>query len=235
MPPENIKLGDLVRENNGNLTVDTMKLVLADLDGSSEIESTNRGWFKRTFVGGGEQHFPIGELQVFNELKDHIKDKATMDALAVRLGVSLPWDTKLDAVSIHRDDKIQAFRKALVQEVSDVASISALILGNEKSRTGLTSVITGKTNELQNALRTNTNALKNIQAFVEKNPNMAEQILGILTKIGIMLPLAVLSSGKLAGFVESTELSRKDGETGSLTAKKEIGKSGSIAASIDAM
>lgn len=78
MPPENIKLADLVREN-GELTVDTMKLVLADLDGSGEIESTNRGWFKRTFAGGGEQHFPIGELQVLNELQVHIKDRASMD------------------------------------------------------------------------------------------------------------------------------------------------------------
>ena len=84
MPPENKKLSELVRER-GELTVDTMKLVLADLDGSGEIESTNRGWFKRTFVGGGEQHFPIGELQVLNELTDHIKDKATMDNLATRL------------------------------------------------------------------------------------------------------------------------------------------------------
>ncbi len=85
MPPENIKLGDLVREKNDDLTVDTMKLVLADLDGSGEIESTNRGWFKRTFAGGGEQHFPIGELQVLTELKDRIKDKAAMDQLASRL------------------------------------------------------------------------------------------------------------------------------------------------------
>lgn len=116
-----------------------------------------------------------------------------------------------------------------------MASISALILGNEKSRTGLTSVITGNTKELQNALKTNKDALKNIQAFVEKNPNMAERILAALVKIGIMIPLAVLSNGMAVGFVESTALSRKEGETGSLTAKKAIGKSGSIAASIDAI
>lgn len=51
MPPENKKLSELTREANGELTLDSMQFVLADLDGSGEIESTNRGWFKRTFLG----------------------------------------------------------------------------------------------------------------------------------------------------------------------------------------
>lgn len=50
MPPKDVKVGDLVRED-GELTVDTMKSVLADLDGNGEIESTNRGLFKRIFAG----------------------------------------------------------------------------------------------------------------------------------------------------------------------------------------
>lgn len=64
---------------------------------------------------------------------------------------------------------------------------------------------------------------------------MAERILAALVRIGIMIPLAVLSNGMAVGFVETTNLSKKDGETGSLTAKKAIGKSGSMAASIDAL
>lgn len=42
---------------------------------------------------------------------------------------------------------------------------------------------------------------------------MAERILAALVRVGIMLPLAILSGGMAVGFVETTDLSKKEGET----------------------
>lgn len=55
---------DIQFEKNGTLKANSVVDLLSDLDGISGVERTNRGWFRRTFFGGGDQKEVVGEQQL---------------------------------------------------------------------------------------------------------------------------------------------------------------------------
>lgn len=66
-------------EENGDVTKDTLVDLLSDLDGMAGVERTNRGWFRRTFFGGGDQKEVVGEQQ----LKTLLSGKSREEIIAI--------------------------------------------------------------------------------------------------------------------------------------------------------
>lgn len=178
---------------DGKVKLGSMTALIAAGD-DNMVESKNVGWFGRNIFSKGEQKFSFGELQIYNRLMANIKTPAELDALAVRIGAQpLPWNTTLDDISIHRDTAINDFRDKMAQRVSEMASVGQLILGERGAVAGLESVITGRTEQFKQALTANKDALKTIAQKLSNDPSGLESFLNFVAKIGIMLPLGILS------------------------------------------
>ncbi|NRH20998.1 hypothetical protein HOO68_03060 [Candidatus Gracilibacteria bacterium] len=250
---------DLQYETNGDLKASSIVGLLSDLDGISGIERTNRGWFRRTFFGGGDQKEVVGEQQLKQLLQG--KNQAQLNEIYTRItgdttGISIseknkknfrdgenPQNNRYDFEHATQS-KITKFQTELIQQVDVVATMSSILLDDKDARTGLRAVLEGKTEALQAAL----SDPKRIEKFKEtlkangtldRDPAFLEKVASVLLRIGISAGFSVFSGGIMGGYIEQGKLDVKNGKTTrdglNLTAKTGVGKEGSAsaAASID--
>lgn len=124
----------------------------------------------------------------------NIKTPGDLDALATRIGAQpLPWTTGLDSISIHRDTAVNDFRGKIGQRVSEMASVGQLILGDRGAIAGLEAVITGKIEEFKQVLIADKDALNKAAESLSDNKSGLESFFSTLARIGILLPLGILS------------------------------------------
>ncbi len=221
---------------DGKVKLGSMTAIIAAGD-DNIVESRNVGWIGRNLLSKGEQKFSFGELQIYNRLMANIKTPAELDALAVRIGAQpLPWNTTLDDISIHRDTAINDFRDKMAQRVSEMATIGQLTLGERGAVAGLESVISGRTDQFKQALTANKDALKQAAQKLSNNASGLETFLNTLAKIGIILPLNILSNYGVLLTADSKNVDKKLGTTGGLETKfAQFGEAGNLAASIKAI
>lgn len=72
-----------VEFQNGEITEGSLRSLLSDIDGKNGVQLANRGWFRRTFFGGGDQKGVLGEQQISTLLNG--KTTADMKALYERM------------------------------------------------------------------------------------------------------------------------------------------------------
>jgi hypothetical protein len=207
-------------ENNKMLKTETMIALLADIDGLSGVEQQNRGWLRRTLFGGGNQKEVIGERQLQKVLE--WKDRQALNAVYQRVvwtTESLPWNmertqTKQDNIwdfSPADRQKIVHFHRELIAKVETMSIVTSTLLGDKDARTGLLAVIEWRTEALQSALQDPArlekfqDMLKNSEV-IKNDPNFAEKVVGVLMRMGVMVPLSVLSGGLVGGFVENSSI-----------------------------
>lgn len=221
----------LEKDKNG-VALDSMLRLIADIDGAGGVESKNVGWFGRNLMGKGEQKWNFGELQIYESLKRNCTTKASLDALATRLGATLPWNTHLDEISIQRDTGLNTFRTKLRDRVDEMATLGQLVLNDRGARAGLEAVISGNESGFKQALEGNKDALKKAAMAVSAEPGKLEWLLNALAKIGILLPLTIL--GKYGLLVSADEKQvTKTGNKGGLEAKfAEFGEAGNLTGAI---
>ena len=147
---------DLQYETNGDLKASSIVGLLSDLDGISGVERTNRGWFRRTFFGGGDQKEVVGEQQLKQLLQG--KNQAQLNEIYTRItgdatGISIseknkknfrdgenPQNNRYDFEHATQS-KITKFQTELIQQVDVVATMSSILLDDKDARTGLRAVL----------------------------------------------------------------------------------------------
>lgn len=144
---------DIQFDENNKLKKESLVDLLCDLDGMAGVERTNRGWFRRTFFGGGDQKEVVGEMQLklllsgkgkeeINEIYQRVTgenegldiSKADIKAEATAPSSRFDFDHSIQS-------KITKFQIALIQDVDVVATLSSILLQDKDARTGLRAVL----------------------------------------------------------------------------------------------
>jgi hypothetical protein len=232
-----------------------MIALLSDLDGMSGVEVSNRSVIRQAVFGGGKQKEVIGERQIYALIES--LDKGQMDTLYTRLTgdtAGLPWkatkesknydgDMSTTPKSIwdmgHKDRmKFQRFHTELAVQAGAIADMSEILLG-KWARMGLSALIQWRADELQTALSNPANVAKYTEwltksGTLDRDPNFLVGLFAILVKLGVQVPLAILSKWMIWGYIESSKLT-SSGAKGSMSLGTNIGESGSAGISLDGL
>ncbi len=96
--------------------LDNRLKVLSDFDGASGVEKNNKMW------GTGTQKYIVGEMQIYNILKDTLKTPEDLTALMSRFGIAEDWN------GTNGNKMRDVFRDTVIQKADDVASISRVVM-----------------------------------------------------------------------------------------------------------
>ena len=230
---------------NGEITQESFRDLLSDIDGKNGVQLENRGWFRRTFFGGGDQKGVLGEQQIRTLLDG--KSVADMKALYARMTGESFSLTQANVDKNGRLDRagrsqMKKFYINLLEQADVMATVSSVMLGDTDARTGARAVIEGRTGELEAALRdpkklaTFQDALKSSKVL-DRDPGFVQKMLSVLLRMGINAGFTVLSGGALGGYVEQSELSANDtrrrGDKLNASLRAGLGENGSAVASAD--
>lgn len=202
-------------DKNGNLTKESLLAQMSDLDGKSGVEVKNVNIFSR-FFGKESNKFEIGEAQVMELMKS--KNLQQLNQIYSRItGDNSSLDlrkTKDGGLSKETTSKILNFRKQLVEQASAVGTMTAVIFGNEKARSGLSSLIDGNVSKLESELSNPQNLAKFLEQIksskvIEKDPKFLEKLGWTLVKIGLNVGAKIASAGVLTLVHERESITAK--------------------------
>lgn len=168
--------------------------VLCDFDAMSGVEKNNK------LFGTGNQKFIIGEMQVYNILKDTLKTPADLTSLLSRFSITEDWNNKNGTAM--RD----AFRTQVIKKSDDIASISRIVMGDRGAGAGIVSVLQWTEKAYLTKLLSSATAQKKIETVVQKDSVLGMKIVSTLLAIGVW----VMSAGKLHFSFETRDLDKGD-------------------------
>ncbi len=235
-----------VEKDGDEIKLGSMIALLSDFDGMAWVEATNSSIFRQALFGGGKQKEVIGERQVY-ELLSRL-DKWALNTLYTRLtwdNSGLPWKSQVYRDGASRNDldfdaqrKLTRFHRELADQTNMMADLTEAFLG-KGVRTGLASVIAGNTEALKTAI-SDTKKQEEFVRMIEKSnvikndPGYLVKIVSAFIRIGVQVPLSLLSKGTVGAYIESSKITPRWVEW-SLTAETPIGESGSVGISLDAV
>ncbi len=233
-----------IEQKDGQITKDSMIALLSDFDGMSWVEKDNRSIFRQALFGGWRQKEVVGERQVYELLSRMSPEELSGAYVRITGDVSgLPWKatvyregSSISDIDLPAKAKIVRFQRELADRSSMMADLTEAFIG-KGARTWLRAVLEGSTDELQTAFNDRTKQeqyLKMIQdsKVLDRDPAYIIKVISFLLKVGIQVPLALLSQGIVGWYIESQKITPK-GIEGSLTLDKNIGESGNVSASLD--
>ena len=233
-----------IEQQKGQITKDSMVALLADFDGMAWVEKDNRSILRQALFGGWRQKEVIGERQVYELLSRMSQEE--LSAVYTRItgdASGLPWKAtvyrewaSISDIDFTSQAKITRFQRELADRSSMMADLSEAFIW-KGARTWLRAVLEGSTDELKTALNDTEKQkqyLKMIQdsKILDRDPAYITQVISFLLKVGIQVPLALLSQGMVGWYLEAQRITPK-GTEGWLTLDRNIGESGNISASLD--
>lgn len=234
-----------VEFENGEITQESFRNLLSDIDGKNGVQRENQNWFSRVLLRKGEQKGIVGEQQIRKFLEG--KSIAEMKALYERI-TGTPFALTKDSVSkngqLNREGRSQMkkFYINLLEQADVMATVSSILLQDTDARTGARAVIEGRTGELEAALQNPEKIAKfhellKSSKVLDRDPGFIQKMLSVLLRMGINAGFTVLSGGALGGYIEQSELSAKDtrrrGDKLNASLRGGVGESGSVVASAD--
>ena len=153
--------------------LDNRLKVLSDFDGASGVEKNNKVW------GTGNQKYIVGEMQIYNILKDTLKTSADLTALMSRFGITEKWD------DMNGNTMRDVFRDKVIQKADDVASISRVVMGDRGAGAGIVSVLAGNEKAYLENLVSSAAAQKKIETVIQKDSALGMKIISTLLSIGV--------------------------------------------------
>lgn len=172
--------------------LDNRLKVLSDFDGASGVEKKNKMW------GTGTQKYIVGEMQVYNILKDTLKTPADLTALMSRFGIVENWN------GMNGNNMRDAFRDKVIKKADDVASISRVVMGDRGAWAGIVSVLAGTEKEYLQNLVSNALAQKQIETVIQKDSVLGMKIVSTLLSIGV----GIASMGRAHVSFETRDLDK---------------------------
>jgi hypothetical protein len=147
--------------------------VISDFDGRSWVEKNNKVW------GTGNQKYIVGEMQMYNILKDTIKTPDDLTALMSRFGIVEDWN------GLNGNNMRDAFRDKVIQKADDVASISRIVMWDRGAGAGIVSVLAGNEKSYLENLVSSAGAQKKIETVIQKDSALGMKILSTLLSVGV--------------------------------------------------